>query len=748
MADDLEPVRQEFESDWGPWIASMEAAIEESRRLAEENKTLQESLSEDRDKAVEAGDALHQFGIDSEQASALAGEMRDRAAETGVELNSLRDHALEAAEAEAKLRDDALEAAAALGHERDDALEAAAATDAMSEKSGRLHDVMTRLRDIVDSTKDKIGSVKDNVDRARNGLETLGSAGTRVGSLLSNAFGEGSQVGNGFSKLTEQVGKMPVSLIAIVPAVEALLPELTGVVSGFAAAGAGAAAFGILAIPAFKAVTTAYTKINTDQKAYDNALTATAKNTALKKLQQDYKDLDPAERGAVTGIQNLMTTYHRMAKAFEPDAFKIFNDGLRIANTLLPDVLPFATTFSNVLDGLLKRADKFASSKGFKDWLEQFHKLEGPSLEAIGNGIGKIAVAIGHLLTVMSAKDVVNALNIAFTVLATTINILTSVVHRIMTNWDQMSSAYRKSAHAISSDTDTMRSDFVGFGHDVEKIFNEVKGFIGSATSGIVTDFKKVGSEGASVWHTLESDTDAMREKFVSFGHGVESVFNTVKSVVSGAGHALESDADAMANKFVSVGHRIESIWNSVISFFRGIPGKASSALNALPGDLQRIGENAINAMLRGIESAAGGLIGEAESIASKVSGAFAKVLHILSPSRVFMSHGANIVLGLIQGLRSYAPQAVSMVQSLASQITAAGSAAPSMRPGALAASFASGSPASGSIGGSSGGAAAASGNIVVQVEGQTLFQIAKSQLYQYNIRNSGQVTGVVKPAG
>lgn len=748
MADDLEPVRQEFESDWGPWIADMQAAIEEAKRLADENKTLQESLNEDRDKALEAGDALHQFGIDSEHASTLVGEMRDRAAETGVELDSLRDHALEAAEAESKLRDDALEAAAALGHERDDALEAAAATDAMSEKSGRLHDVMTRLRDVVDSTKDKIGNVRDTVDRAKDGLESLGSTGTKVGSLLTNAFGSGSQVGNGFSKLTEQVGKMPVSLIAIVPAVEALLPELTGLISGFAAAGAGAAAFGILAIPAFKAVTAAYSKIGTDQKAYDDALTKTAKNTALKKLQQDYKDLDPAERGAVKGIQDLMTTYHRMAKAFEPDAFKIFNDGLRIANTLLPDILPFATTFSNVLDGLLKRADKFASSKGFQEWLAQFHKLEGPALQAIGNGIGKIAVAIGHLLTAMSAKDVVNAINIAFTILAITIDILVGAVKRIMSNWDQMSAAYRKSAHAISSDTDSMRSDFVGFGHEVEKIFNDVKSFIGSATSGIITNYKKLQSEGASAYHTLESDTDAMREKFVSFGHTVESIFNDVKKAVVSAGHQLESDGDAMANKFVSVGHRIESIWDSVISFFRGLPGKLSSALSALPGDMERIGVNAILGMLHGVESEAGNLLGEAESLAGKIAGVFSKVLHMASPSKVFFAHGANIVMGLIQGLRSYAPQAVSMVQSLANQIVSAGSAAPSIQPGALAASFASGSPSSGSIGGSTGGSGAPSGNIVVQVSGQTLFEIAKSQLYQYNIRNSGQVTGVVKPAG
>jgi hypothetical protein len=39
------------------------------------------------------------------------------------------------------------------------------------------------------------------------------------------------------------------------------------------------------------------------------------------------------------------------------------------------------------------------------------------------------------------------------------------------------------------------------------------------------------------------------------------------------------------------------------------------------------------------------------------------------------------------------------------------------------------------------------SGNLIIQVNGQTLFEIAKSELYKYNIRNSGQVTGVAVPA-
>lgn len=280
-----------------------------------------------------------------------------------------------------------------------------------------------------ETARTRTAKVKVDVDK---------SALSRLGSLFAGGPPGFSGVGGRFGGLLSGP-----ALLAVVPAVEALLVELTGLASGFAAAGAGAGAFALLALPAFKSVSGAYQQVNKDQVAYDRALTATAKNNALAHLKADLAGLDPAQRSAVRGIQALADTYHKLAGAFEPQAFKIFNDGLRIANTLLPSVTPFANTFANVLDKLLGRADKFAQSKGFKDWLGQFHAIEGPALEAIGNGIGKIAVSAGKLLTVMSSKDVVNAINIAFGIIDAGLRFAAYSVQNLMKNWDELQSAFR-----------------------------------------------------------------------------------------------------------------------------------------------------------------------------------------------------------------------------------------------------------------------------------------------------------------
>ena len=72
----------------------------------------------------------------------------------------------------------------------------------------------------------------------------------------------------------------------------------------------------------------------------------------------------------------------------------------------------------------------------------KFHALEGPSITAIfGNGIGKVASAFGLLLTKLPPKDVVNALNIGFTVLTGIIQGLTNIVGWSMEAWDHFSVA-------------------------------------------------------------------------------------------------------------------------------------------------------------------------------------------------------------------------------------------------------------------------------------------------------------------
>jgi hypothetical protein len=99
-----------------------------------------------------------------------------------------------------------------------------------------------------------------------------------------------------------------------------------------------------------------------------------------------------------------------------------------------------------------------------------------------------------------------------------------------------------------------------------------------------------------------------------------------------------------------------------------------------------------------------------------------------------------NVIRGLILGLNAGTPALQGTMNSIAALVASSGAGMRATPYGAYAASAAA--PASAAATGVGG----ISGNLIVQVNGQTLFEVAKSELYAYNIRNSGQVTGVVKP--
>jgi len=360
-----------------------------------------------------------------------------------------------------------------------------------------------------------------------------------IGSSAANAANGLTQMIPGISALVPESGAGGLfALPVIAVGVGALVTELSGLISGLAVAGAGAGAFGLLALPAIKNISTAMTQVNADQQAYDRALTKTAKNTALQHLKNDYAGLDPAERGAITGINNLRTTYDKMAAAFQPDVFKVFNAGLGVVNKLLPTVTPFAATFSDAITGLLNRLSGFTGSKGFSDWLGQFHALEGPSITALGDGLGKLTISLGKLLTVMSAKDVVNTINIAFSILSGTITGLIGIVKVSMATWDGFTASLAWIQKTSVSVWNTVYESVAG-------ALGKAKSWITGTWSSVTNDITAPVGKSVSFFQRIYADIVAPFEKLKGWitgnfdtwwatnGKAVEQVWSNIWAVIT-----------------------------------------------------------------------------------------------------------------------------------------------------------------------------------------------------------------------
>lgn len=394
--------------------------------------------------------------------------------------------------------------------------------------------------------------------------ETLGSIGTEEGPSALEALGSIAGAGAGITLVAAAVG--------------ALVTEVGALATGLSAAALGVGSFAALAMPAFSAVTSAYSKIKTDQQAYNNALTATARNTALKKLQQDWANLDPAQRGAVKGLQSLTGEFSKMSKAFEPTAFKVFNQGLGIANQLMPYLGKFANAAAPAIEGLLGNLSKGLDSPSFKQFMDFLQSLSGPVITAVGSGMAGLAKDVMGLMESFSKKDVLNAVNIAFRLIGTALTVLTAVIRGSMHAWDQITMGL----------------------HETARGFDFVRHASASFARAVAVDFDAVRHDAASFAHDVAHGFDSVRHGAATLAHDIAAHFDEIRH-----------DAAAWVSDMVRDGGR-------VVTFFAGLPHRILGALGNLGNLLFDSGRKIIQGLINGITSmigdvghAIGGVVGE-----------------------------------------------------------------------------------------------------------------------------------------
>lgn len=218
-------------------------------------------------------------------------------------------------------------------------------------------------------------------------VRTVGGGGVGVPGRTSSGGGGGSS-GLGITA-GQAIGIGSLALVA---------GGGLGIVPALVAASAGIASFGALAYPTIHGISSAMQQVTTDTNAYDRATTKAGKNTALAHIKADLAGLSPAQRFTVTQIQALNKEFDKLAKTFAPTALEVFNDGLKLANSLLPILMRFGIEAGMAIHSLLREMTKFTQTQGFKDFINTMAGMSGPAIIAIGDAIGHLAVAIGKLL--------------------------------------------------------------------------------------------------------------------------------------------------------------------------------------------------------------------------------------------------------------------------------------------------------------------------------------------------------------
>lgn len=216
--------------------------------------------------------------------------------------------------------------------------------------------------------------------------------------------------------------------------------------------------------------------------------------------------------------------------------------------------------------------------------------------------------------------------------------------------WDQISGAFSTAYHAV---IDTALS-----------LVAWVTGLPAKILAALV-------SLGKSLWNWA---TDAFTQAYHAVTTVVLEMMNWVNGIPGRILSALESLGSSLwtwaSSAFSQAWHAAIDVVLNLMNWVNGIPGRVLSAIGSLGSLLWQAGSDLIWGLIHGVESAADTLFSYIGNIGDTVSGAFKSALSIFSPSRVFMSHGVNIVAGLVQGLQQAAPAAVGASRGLATATT------------------------------------------------------------------------------
>ena len=122
---------------------------------------------------------------------------------------------------------------------------------------------------------------------------------------------------------------------------------------------------------------------------------------------------------------------------------------------------------------------------------------------------------------------------------------------------------------------------------------------------------------------------------------------------------------------WASISAGASSMWQSIvngatnmIAYVAGIPGRIVAYFSGLVGQMMTIGGQIMDGLRNGIMSRIGGVVSSIQSAAAQVKSAFAGMMGIHSPSRVFFGYGDNIMQGLNNGLLANDSPVSSMIKA------------------------------------------------------------------------------------
>lgn len=148
------------------------------------------------------------------------------------------------------------------------------------------------------------------------------------------------------------------------------------------------------------------------------------------------------------------------------------------------------------------------------------------------------------------------------------------------------------------------------------------------------------------------------------FGMILGTIVGLIGQVVAGLVGALALGLQTIGQAIGTFAAMVVVHGGQAISYIASLPGRIMAYLAGLPAQMSAMGGQIMDGLKNGIMSRINGVVSSIQSAASRIKSAFAGMMGIHSPSRVFMDYGDNIMAGLNNGLLANNAPIQSMIRT------------------------------------------------------------------------------------
>jgi hypothetical protein len=217
--------------------------------------------------------------------------------------------------------------------------------------------------------------------------------------------GEVTGFGAAAAAATSGGNKFKLALAGLNLASGVLEPVMAGVVvaagglaAGFASAGAGLGAFGIVAKSVYSQASAAATAYAAAQQKYSTATTSKQRTAALQAEKNAMTGLSAPVKTLAIELGNTKNLWKAFTDAAAPGVVGVLSQGIGILTSHFGILKQFLPPVEVALSHILAHLNTGLNSAGFKSFTGALAANTGPAIEKIATAIGHVIVGIGGIL--------------------------------------------------------------------------------------------------------------------------------------------------------------------------------------------------------------------------------------------------------------------------------------------------------------------------------------------------------------